>query len=69
MGDVEMLRANASKDKPRTLRISRRLEAHGAQRRTPVRLEVPGGARLEERALLGKRHSIIPYCPFRDCKN
>ena len=42
------------------------LEAYEAQWCTPVRLEVLGGARLEERALLGKRFSVIPYRPCRE---
>jgi len=37
------------------------LEAYEAQWCSPIRLEVLGGARMEERALLGKRFSVIPY--------
>lgn len=42
------------------------LEAYEAQWCTPVRLEVLGGARLEERAILGKRFSVVPYRPCRE---
>lgn len=42
------------------------LEAYEAQWCSPVRLEVLGGARPEERALLGKCFSVIPYRPCRD---
>jgi predicted nucleic acid-binding protein len=42
------------------------LDAYEAQWCTPVRLEVLGGARREERALLGKRFSVIPYRPCRE---
>lgn len=42
------------------------LEAYEAQWCSPVRLEVLGGARLEERALLGKCFSVIPYRPCRE---
>lgn len=37
------------------------LEAYQALWCSPIRLEVLGGARLEERANLGKRFSVIPY--------
>lgn len=37
------------------------LEAYEAQWCSPVRLEVLGGARLDERARLGKQFSVIPY--------
>ena len=42
------------------------LEAYEAQWCAPVRLEVLGGARLEERARLGKMFSVIPYRPSRE---
>jgi predicted nucleic acid-binding protein len=42
------------------------LEAYEAQWCSPVRLEVLGGARLEERALLAKRFSVIPYRTCRE---
>jgi predicted nucleic acid-binding protein len=41
------------------------LEAYEAQWCTPVRLEVLGGARKNERARLGHQFSVIPY---RICK-
>jgi predicted nucleic acid-binding protein len=37
------------------------LDAYEAQWCTPVRLEVLGGARAEERARLGRHFSVIPY--------
>ena len=37
------------------------LEAYEAQWCTPVRLEVLGGARREERRRLGEHFSVIPY--------
>lgn len=37
------------------------LEAYEAQWCTPVRLEVLGGARLEERKALGLQFAVIPY--------
>lgn len=42
------------------------LEAYEAQWCSPIRLEVLGGARLDERALLGKRFSVIPYRTCRE---
>jgi predicted nucleic acid-binding protein len=42
------------------------LEAYEAQWCAPVRLEVLGGARLEERTRLGKHFSVIPYRPCRE---
>jgi predicted nucleic acid-binding protein len=39
------------------------LEAYEAQWCAPVRLEVLGGARLDERAKLGQMFSVIPYRP------
>lgn len=42
------------------------LEAYEAQWCAPVRLEVIGGARKEERAMLGHYFSVIPYRP---CQN
>ena len=41
------------------------LEAYEAQWCSPVRLEVLGGARKEERARLGEHFSVIPYRPCR----
>ena len=43
------------------LAIEGLLDAYEAQWCSPVRLEVLGGARIEERTLLGKRFSVIPY--------
>ncbi len=37
------------------------LDAYEAQWCTPVRLEVLGGARSEERARLGRHFSVVPY--------
>jgi predicted nucleic acid-binding protein len=37
------------------------LEVYEAQWCTPVRLEVLGGARVEERRRLGRHFSVIPY--------
>ena len=42
------------------------LEAYEAQWCAPVRLEVLGGARAEERSALSKRFSVIPYRPCRE---
>jgi predicted nucleic acid-binding protein len=39
------------------------LEAYEAQWCAPVRLEVLGGARKEERTALGRHFSVIPYRP------
>jgi len=42
------------------------LEAYEAQWCSPIRLEVLGGARMEERARLGEHFSVIPYRPCRE---
>ena len=42
------------------------LDAYEAQWCSPVRLEVLGGARMEERARLGEHFSVIPYRPCRE---
>jgi predicted nucleic acid-binding protein len=42
------------------------LEAYEALWCSPVRLEVLGGARLEERAHLSQRFSVIPYRACRE---
>lgn len=42
------------------------LDAYEAQWCSPVRLEVLGGARKEERARLGHWFSVIPYRPVRE---
>ncbi len=60
---IESLRRNG--DMRVKLAIEGLLEAYEAQWCSPVRLEVLGGARLEERAHLGKRFSVIPY---RQCR-
>jgi predicted nucleic acid-binding protein len=60
---IESLRRNG--DMRVKLAVEGLLEAYEAQWCSPVRLEVLGGARLEERALLGKRFSVIPY---RQCR-
>lgn len=41
------------------------LEAYEAQWCSPVRLEVLGGARKEERTRLGNHFSVIPYRPCK----
>ena len=56
---IESLRRNG--DMRVKLAVEGLLDAYEAQWCSPVRLEVLGGARLEERALLGKRFSVIPY--------
>jgi predicted nucleic acid-binding protein len=43
------------------LAVESLLEAYEAQWATPIRLEVLGGARLEERRRLGGHFSVIPY--------
>jgi predicted nucleic acid-binding protein len=48
------------------LAIEGLLEAYEAQWCAPVRLEVLGGARMEERARLGEHFSVIPYRPCRE---
>jgi predicted nucleic acid-binding protein len=61
---IEALRRNG--DMGVKLAIEGLLEAYEAQWCTPVRLEVLGGARLEERVMLGKRFSVIPYRPCHE---
>ncbi len=61
---IESLRRNG--DMRVKLAIEGLLEAYEAQWCSSVRLEVLGGARLEERAHLGKRFSVIPYRQFRE---
>ena len=60
---IESLRRNG--DVKVKLAVEGLLEAYEAQWCSPVRLEVLGGARLEERAHLSKRFSVIPY---RSCQ-
>lgn len=61
---IESLRRNG--DMRVKLAIEGLLEAYEAQWCSPVRLEVLGGARFEERAKLGKHFSIIPYRACRE---
>ena len=61
---IESLRRNG--DMRVKLAVEGLLEAYEAQWCTPVRLEVLGGARAEEREHLGKRFSVIPYRPCRE---
>ncbi len=42
------------------------LDAYEAQWCSPVRLEVLGGARKDERARLARHFAVIPYRPTRD---
>jgi predicted nucleic acid-binding protein len=56
---IESLRRNG--DLRVKLAIDGLLEAYEAQWCTPVRLEVLGGARKDERARLGKYFSVVPY--------
>jgi len=42
------------------------LDAYEAQWCSPVRLEVLGGARKDERLRLGRHFSVIPYRPTRE---
>jgi len=58
---IESLRRNG--DMGVKLAVEGLLEAYEAQWCTPVRLEVLGGARTNERARLGKCFSVIPYRP------
>jgi predicted nucleic acid-binding protein len=48
------------------LAIEGLLDAYEAQWCTPIRLEVLGGARKEERTRLGHRFSVIPYRPVHE---
>ena len=61
---IESLRRNG--DMRVKLAVEGLLDAYEAQWCSPVRLEVLGGARLEERAHLGKRFSVIPFRPCRE---
>lgn len=61
---IESLRRNG--DMRVKLAVEGLLEVYEAQWCSPVRLEVLGGARPEERALLGKCFSVIPYRPCRE---
>ncbi len=61
---IESLRRNG--DMRVKLAIEGLLDAYEAQWCTPVRLEVLGGARKEERTRLGLHFSVIPYRPCRE---
>lgn len=61
---IESLRRNG--DLGVKLAVEGLLDAYEAQWCAPVRLEVLGGARAEERARLGKCFSVIPYRPSRE---
>jgi predicted nucleic acid-binding protein len=61
---IESLRRNG--DMRVKLAVEGLLEAYEAQWCAPVRLEVLGGAREEERAKLGAMFSVIPYRPSRE---
>jgi len=56
---IEALRRSGRLDVK--LAVEGLLEAYEAQWCTPVRLEVLGGARPEERRRLGRHFSVIPY--------
>lgn len=58
---IEALRRNG--DIKVKLAVEGLLDAYEAQWCTPVRLEVLGGARKEERHRLGVHFSVIPYRP------
>ncbi len=60
---IECFRRNG--DMRVKLAVEGLLEAYEAQWCSPVRLEVLGGARKEERARLGECFSVIPYRPCR----
>ena len=61
---IESLRRNG--DMRVKLAVEGLLEAYEAQWCAPVRLEVLGGARAEERAKLGAMFSVVPYRPSRE---
>jgi predicted nucleic acid-binding protein len=61
---IESLRRNG--DMRVKLAVEGLLDAYEAQWCAPVRLEVLGGARLEERAMLGAMFSVVPYRPSRE---
>ena len=58
---IEGLRRNGSL--PVKLALEGLLDVYEAQWCAPVRLEVLGGARREERQRLGRHFSVIPYRP------
>jgi hypothetical protein len=61
---IESLRRNG--DMRVKLAVEGLLEAYEAQWCSPTRLEVLGGACLEERARLGAHFSVIPYRPCHE---
>jgi predicted nucleic acid-binding protein len=61
---IEALRRNG--DLRVKLAIEGLLDAYEAQWCTPIRLEVLGGARKEERTRLGHWFSVIPYRSVRE---
>lgn len=61
---IEALRRNG--DLRVKLAVEGLLDAYEAQWCTPIRLEVLGGARREERTRLGHWFSVIPYRPVRE---
>jgi len=61
---IESLRRHG--DMQVKLAVEGLLEAYEAQWCSPVRLEVLGGARMEERARLGKCFAVIPYRACRE---
>lgn len=61
---IEALRRNG--DLRVKLAVEGLLDAYEAQWCTPIRLEVLGGARKEERTRLGHWFSVIPYRPVRE---
>ncbi len=61
---IEALRRNG--DLRVKLAVEALLDAYEAQWCSPIRLEVLGGARREERTRLGHWFSVIPYRPVRE---
>jgi predicted nucleic acid-binding protein len=61
---IEALRRNG--DLRVKLAVEALLDAYEAQWCSPIRLEVLGGARKEERTRLGHWFSVIPYRPVRE---
>ncbi|MGJ8632859.1 MAG: PIN domain-containing protein [Luteolibacter sp.] len=61
---IESLRRDG--DMKVKLAVEGLLEAYEAQWCSPVRLEVLGGARKNERARLGQQFSVVPYRPSKE---
>jgi predicted nucleic acid-binding protein len=61
---IEALRRNG--DLRVKLAVEGLLDAYEAQWCSPIRLEVLGGARRDERTRLGRHFSVIPYRPVRE---